>query len=157
MKVSRRTERIGSVIRAVLSHEIQMRLSDPRIETLTSITRVEVAADLSVARVYVSVMAPEARQRLCLTALQHAAGRLRAAVGRQVRLRQLPQLVFHLDDSIQRAFQTVQQIDAAMAELEARAARGGSAAALPDGAPGRCAGTDGGAAEKTPPVGEEDA
>jgi len=115
--VSRRTERIGNLIRAILARQIQTRLSDPRIERFTSITRVEVSSDLSVARVYVSVMAPPPRQRLCVQALQHAAGKLRAVLARQVRMRQIPRLEFILDDSVKQAFQTVQMIDAAMAEL----------------------------------------
>ena len=118
--MSRRTERIGSLIRTVVSAAIRERLSDPRIETLTSITRVEVSADLSVARVNVSVLASEVRRQLCVDALQHAAGRLRAAVAQQVRLRQVPRLEFHLDDSVQQAFHTVQAIDAAMAEFGPR-------------------------------------
>jgi ribosome-binding factor A len=118
--VSRRTERIGNLIRAVVAEAIQSRLSDPRIEPLTSVTRVEVSADLAVARVYVSIMAPESRQQLCLAGLGHAAGRLRTMVAEELTLRQAPRLEFVLDDSIQRSFRTVQAIDAAMAELGER-------------------------------------
>jgi len=114
--VSRRTERVASVIRTVLAQTIQTRLSDPRIEPLTSITHVEVSADFSVANVYVSVMAPAARQKLSVEALRHARGRLRAAVAHHLTLRRVPELVFHLDESIQRAFETVQQIDRLMEE-----------------------------------------
>ena len=115
--MSRRTERIGNLIRSVVSKAIQTRLNDPRIAALTSITRVDVSADFSVAHVHVSVMANEARQKLCLAALQRSTGRLRAEVGQQIRLRHVPRLDFHLDDSLQRAFETVQVIDEAMAEL----------------------------------------
>ena len=138
--MSRRTERLGNLIRAIVSEAIRDRLNDPRIETLTSITRVEVSADLSVARVNVSVLAAEARRKLCVQALQHAAGRLRAAVAEQVHLRQVPRLEFHLDDSVRQAFDTVQVIDAAMAELgqpppwESPEAGAGDAGAPEDGA-----------------------
>ncbi len=115
--MSRRTERIGNVIRAIVAEAIQSRLSDPRILPLTSITRVEVSDDLSVARVNVSVMAPQAQQQLCVTALRHAAGRLRGMVAQEMSLRQVPRLTFFLDNSLQKAFETVQAIDAAMAEL----------------------------------------
>jgi ribosome-binding factor A len=115
--VSRRTERIGNVIRAIVAEAIQSRLSDPRIALLTSITRVEVSDDLSIARINVSVMAPEAQQKLCIQALGHASGRLRAMVAHEMSLRQVPRLTFHLDTSLQKAFETVQAIDAAMAEL----------------------------------------
>ena len=117
MKVSRRTDRIGNLIRTVVAGAILQRLNDPRIELLTSVTHVEVSADLSVARVHVSVMAPEAQQKLCLAALCSAAGRIRALVNERVVLRHVPRLDFVLDDSVQRAFRTVEAIDAAMAEL----------------------------------------
>lgn len=118
--MSRRVERVGNQIRSIVAGAIQSRLSDPRIEPMTSITRVEVSADFSVARVYVSVMASESRQKLCLQALQSSAGRLRGIVAREVTLRQIPRLDFYLDGSLQRSFETVQAIDEAMAELGER-------------------------------------
>lgn len=116
--MSRRTERVSSLIRAILAEAIQNRLSDPRIEPLTSITRVEVSRDLSVARVYVSVMAEDARQKLSVQALRHATGRLRSLVAQQMTMRQVPQLRFRLDESVQRSFKTVQQLDRIMGTLD---------------------------------------
>ena len=115
--MSRRTDRIGNLIRAVVADAIQQRLNDPRIEALTSVTRVEVTPDFSLARVFVSVMAEESRQKLTLSALRHAAGRMRGLVAREVVMRHTPRLEFTLDDSVQRAFETVQVIDEAMGEL----------------------------------------
>jgi len=143
--MNRRTERIGSVIRGIVARAIQRRLNDPRIEKLTSITRVEVSADLSVARVYVSVLAPEARQKLCVQALRSAAGRLRGLVAEQVVLRQVPRLDFILDDSVQRAFRTVQAIDQAMIELGEPAPWERPAAAPP---------ADASRADSAPPAGD---
>jgi len=100
-----------------VAEAIQRRLSDPRIELLTSVTHVEVSPDLTVARVFVSVMATAERQKLCLAALRSATHRVRAMVADQVVLRQVPRIEFTLDDSIQRAFRTVQAIDEAMIEL----------------------------------------
>jgi ribosome-binding factor A len=122
--VSRRTERVSSAIRAILAEAIQNRLSDPRIEPLTSITRVEVSRDLSVARVYVSVMAEDARQKLSVQALRHATGRLRSLVAEQMTMRQVPQLRFRLDESVQRSFKTVQQLDRIMETLDQRPDQG---------------------------------
>ena len=115
--MSRRTERVASLIRTIVAEAIQSRLSDPRIEPLTSITRVEVSADLSVAHVYVSVMAEAVRRELSVRALRHASGRLRSLVAREVSLRQVPELDFRLDESVQQSFRTVQQIDGLMEEL----------------------------------------
>jgi len=108
---SRRVERVSSLIRRVLAEAIQTRLHDPRIPTITSITRVEVSADFSVARVYVSVLDTLPRQKLCVQALQSSAGFLRRLLGRQLRLRTLPVLDFRLDDSLKRGFETCQILD----------------------------------------------
>lgn len=114
--MSRRTERLASVIRNILADAIQFRLSDPRIERMTSITRVEVSQDLSICRVYVSVMASGPRRELTLAALRHAGGHLRSIVAERVSIRQTPALVFHLDESLRKSLETLEQIDLAMAE-----------------------------------------
>lgn len=118
--MSRRTERFASLVRSILAEAIQSRLSDPRIERLTSITRVEVSPDLSLARVFVSVMAPDNRRQLTLQALEHAVQHLRRCLGERLVSRQVPELVFRLDDSLQQSFRTVQELDRLMAELGER-------------------------------------
>lgn len=115
--MSRRLERIGSVVRSVVSEAILTRLNDPRIPSLTSVTHVEVSPDLSVAKVHISVMAEDSRQRLCVTALENAAGRIRGMLGERLVARQVPRLKFVLDNSLKQSFETIQAIDAAMAEL----------------------------------------
>jgi ribosome-binding factor A len=117
--VSRRMERIASLIREIIGAAILTRLSDPRIETLTSITRVEVSPDLGTCDIRVSVMATEARQKLTLIALQHAAGRLRGMIAEQLSMRQVPWLKFHLDQSLQKGLETIAAIDRVMAESRA--------------------------------------
>ena len=114
---SRRTERVGNLIRSIVADAIHARLSDPRIHPITSITRVDVSQDFSVARVFVSVMAPEPRRKLCLEALQNAAGRLRRILGPELSLRKVPALEFKLDDSLRRGTETIETIDRAMLEL----------------------------------------
>jgi ribosome-binding factor A len=115
--VSRRTERVGNLIREIIAEAIQNRLSDPRIPPITSITRIQVSEDFSVACVYVSVMAPEAQRRLCLAGLQSASGLLRRLLAPELRLRKVPWLDFRLDDSVRRSFEIVTAVDGAMREL----------------------------------------
>lgn len=114
--MSRRTDRIAHLIRNVVAEGILTRLSDPRIPTLTSVTKVEVSPDLSSAHVHVSVMAEPKKQKLALQALQHAAGRLRSMVAEQLTARQVPWLRFHLDDSVRRGGAMVEQLDQLMRE-----------------------------------------
>ncbi|KKL81065.1 hypothetical protein LCGC14_1998460, partial [marine sediment metagenome] len=83
--MSRRTERIAKSIQQVISRILRTDLADPRIDTaVTSITRVEVAEDLLRAKVYVSVIGRESRQRLTVEALNHAAGRIQARLREQI-------------------------------------------------------------------------
>jgi ribosome-binding factor A len=109
-----RTARVNEVVREVLADELE-RLSDPRLELVT-ITGVEVSPDLRHATVYYSALGPgpaargmdvaqvasdaEADEQETRAALRSAAPHLRAALGRQVRLKYLPELDFRPDPAI---------------------------------------------------------
>ena len=75
--MSRRTERLGSIIQRELAMIILRELNDPRLTGLPSITHVKVSPDLSIADVYVTVMGTEGQQTAALNALRHSAGLLR--------------------------------------------------------------------------------
>lgn len=95
--MSRRTERVGDVIRAELAELILHRLKDPRIR-MTTVTSVQLSADLRHARVLVSVMGEEAARQQSLEALRHAAGYLRRQLAHELyRLKNIPELRFELD------------------------------------------------------------
>jgi len=98
---------------------LQTSINDPRIPAITSITRVEVSPDFALAKVYVSVYAPEKKRDLCLQALRSSAGHLRYLLGQELTLRKTPTLDFRLDDSLRRGFETVQLIDEVMAQSRA--------------------------------------
>ena len=110
--MSRRTERVASVVRTVIGTAIQTRLDDPRIEPITSVTRVIVSGDLSFARVYVSVLSDRPKRRdLTVAALRSASGLLRSLVADALHTRVVPELAFELDDSIQKGIETVDLLD----------------------------------------------
>ncbi len=113
---SHRPERVANVVREVVSEAIAAKLSDPRIAPLSSVTRVEMSADLEHARVWVSVMGEEAVQRRTMAGLQSAAGLVQRMVARELPLRTVPRISFHLDQSIKRAAETIRLINEAMAE-----------------------------------------
>lgn len=79
-----RLERLGSVIRGVVSDAILSRVSDPRVSRLTSITRVNVSADLKFADVYFSVMGSEVEGRTTLRGLQSARGMIQSLLARAI-------------------------------------------------------------------------
>ena len=95
--MSRRSARIGDVLRQEISDVILRRLRDPRVQ-LATISAVDVSPDLRRATVRVSVLGEEPIREECLEALRHAAGYIRSQLARKLRnMRVLPDLVFELD------------------------------------------------------------
>src|SRR3954454_10184260 len=96
-----RTARVNEVILEVLADELE-RMSDPRLELVT-LTGVDVSRDLAHAKVYYSTLtatAVDARSTIpeeAAAALTSAGSHLRGVVGRQMRIRQVPKLTFHVD------------------------------------------------------------
>jgi ribosome-binding factor A len=92
--------KVNEAVHHVVAQEVE-RLKDPGLGFVT-ITGVEASPDLRSARVYYSVLGDEAQHRETQAALQRAASRIRAVVGRQVRLKFLPELHFEPDVAIER-------------------------------------------------------
>lgn len=117
--MSRRTERIGKLMQHAISTILLREISDPRIDmTLTSVTRVEVQEDLLAGKVYVSVMGSEADQNRTIAALNHAAGRIRGLLRKDVSIRHMPSLTFFTDEKFKGALKTWEVIRQAMVEIK---------------------------------------
>lgn len=95
-----RVGRVGEQIKKELSQIIQTELKDPRIGFIT-VTGVEATSDLSQARVYLSVLGSEEQKEETLKALGKANGYLRSELGKRMRLRHTPELLFKFDSSIE--------------------------------------------------------
>ncbi|MCH1640524.1 30S ribosome-binding factor RbfA [Paenibacillus timonensis] len=94
-----RTGRVGEQIKKELSVLIQSELKDPRIGFVT-VTGVDVTSDLSQAKVYLSVFGDEEKKSESLKGLEKATGFLRTEIGKRIRLRHTPELIFKIDESI---------------------------------------------------------
>lgn len=101
---SRRTARVASVVREVVSNAILFELRDPRIANVT-VTRTEVSGDLQHAKVYVSVMGDERAQKLCIHGLESAKGYMQSKLADRIRTRYTPQLRFVLDEGVKASFE----------------------------------------------------
>ena len=100
--MSRRTEQVGDEIQRVLGAVIQHEVKDPRVGFVT-VTGVTVTPDLSRANVRVSIMGDASERQETMRALERAKGFLRRRVGQEVTLRTVPELVLHLDTSLDHA------------------------------------------------------
>ena len=99
--MSNRPERVAQRIKREAADILETTLRDPRLSGMISITDVEVTHDLSMARVYVSILEEgEARDR-AMQALASAAGFVRRQLAPRLGLREVPELRFFLDTSIE--------------------------------------------------------
>jgi ribosome-binding factor A len=107
---SRRVLKAAEAVREVVSMTILTELRDPRISDVT-VTFVEVSPDMRQAKVYVSVMGDEAKQKLTLHGLQNAAGFLQAKIARRIDTRYTPRLRFVLDQGVKRSIEMSRILD----------------------------------------------
>lgn len=113
-----RTRRIGEQLQRELAELIRSELNDPRIGMVT-VSAVEVTRDLAHAKVFVAVLGADAQQiDASLDALSSAAGYLRKLLGQKLRLRTIPALHFHYDDSFDRGARLSQLINEAISRDE---------------------------------------
>lgn len=112
-----RQHRVAELLRRELAGLIGREVKDPRVRGI-SVTDVEVTRDLSHARVFVSAL-DEAVVEEALAGLRRAAGFLRSRLGRELKIRQIPELHFRYDDSQIRAEALDALIDRARREDDA--------------------------------------
>lgn len=102
-----RQGRLGEEIRKITSDMIFRELKDPRLkDSMTSVTAVEVTSDASYATIYLSVFKQGADEtemaelkENVLTAMRSAKGYLKKEIGKQIRLKHMPELIFKIDTS----------------------------------------------------------
>jgi ribosome-binding factor A len=95
---------MAQAIREVVSLAILTDLRDPRVTDVTVIS-VDVSPDMRTAKVHVSVMGDEVKQRLCLHGLTSSAGYLQRKLGERIETRYTPRLTFVLDQGVKKSLE----------------------------------------------------
>lgn len=103
----KRADRVGDQIHAELADIIHRKIKDPRVGFMT-VTRVEVSDDLKHAKVFFSILGDEAMRKETLKGLKSAAHFIRGELGRRLKLRYTPEVVFLFDESIARGDRTLE-------------------------------------------------
>ena len=98
MASNNRTRRIAEEIRKIVSTMLINGIKDPRIISLVSVTDVEVTSDLSYAYIYVSILGGD--EESTLDGLKSACGYIRREVGKNIKIRHTPEIIFKIDDSL---------------------------------------------------------
>jgi ribosome-binding factor A len=110
----KRSEKVADLIQKEISQMLVKSIKDPRIGFVT-ITKVSVSEDCRFAKIYFSVVGTLAERERSMKGLDSAKGFVRKELGRRIRLRYTPEILFQFDPSIEYAIhmgeliQTIQQ------------------------------------------------
>ena len=100
--MTRRTRQVGELLKEELTDIIRKEMDDPRL-AFWSITRVDVTPDLRSARVYISVLGSDDERASTLAAVRSGAKFIRRHLKPRLHLRQIPELEFRDDRSLEHA------------------------------------------------------
>jgi len=115
MATSRRTTRLNSLLKEVLSEVIRRNVKNPKLEgKLISITKVDISKDLQHAKIYISVIGNDADKEVVLQTLKSASGFISMTASKKVVMHHFPQLKFYIDDSVDKHM----RIDEVLTKLE---------------------------------------
>ncbi|MEQ9481346.1 30S ribosome-binding factor RbfA [Coleofasciculus sp. F4-SAH-05] len=103
MATNRRVSRVSSLIQQEVSQMLLHDIKDDRVGAgMVSVTDVDVSGDLQHAKIYVSIYGTEEAKSETMAGLQSATGFVRRELGRRVRLRRTPEVVFIEDRGLER-------------------------------------------------------
>lgn len=111
-----RTERASVTIQRELGSLISTHLKDPRLPGIVSVTRVDLAPDLSTARVFISTPGSDEERELAVEALESASGHLGRELQSRIRIRRMPKLIFAVDDRLAQGDEMSEMIDRVLDE-----------------------------------------
>lgn len=100
---NRNNNRIGRIdeeYRKELSQIISYELKNPNITGMISVTKVKVTTDLKFAKVYVSILNSK-NIKDTMDGLKKSAGFIRTELAKRINLRNTPELIFEIDDSME--------------------------------------------------------
>lgn len=118
--MTRRTERLGSLLKEVISEIIRHKVRNPKIAELTTITNVDITTDLHYAKVHVSVIGDESVRKETVEGLNSAASYIAVLTSKKVVMRYFPELTFILDTSADDQFHIENIIQDLEKERESR-------------------------------------
>lgn len=101
--MTRRTDRVNGLLRLEISQLVSRELRDTRLSGVVSITQVDTSADLRHARVFVSVLGARNTKEQVLNGIRSARGFMRRELKGRLTLKYIPELSFHLDESMEEA------------------------------------------------------
>lgn len=96
-----RVGRVAKELQRELSQIILYELRQPNLGFIT-ITRVEPTSDLQYAKIFITVLDDENKRKTTLELLNKASGYIHRVLEKRIRMRYIPRLSFHFDDTIEK-------------------------------------------------------
>ena len=118
--MTHRIERVNHLIREEISELIRCQVKDPRLDAFVTVTEVNTSPDLKYAKVFVSCFSGKQEEQKTLGVLNAAAGFLRTELAKKLRMRRIPELSFHWDDSIEHGDRILRLLDQINSEKECK-------------------------------------
>ncbi len=103
MAQTRRVERVAALIRREISELLVNGIKDERVSLgMVSVTNVDVAGDLQHCKIFVSIYGSDADRDQAMEGLRSASAYVKGELGRRLKMRRTPEVVFHLDRGLER-------------------------------------------------------
>jgi len=115
LALTHRVERIQEQVREEVSQMLATEVRDPGVGLVT-VTRAKVTGDLSLARIYWTIIGDAAERKKTAKALERATGFVRHLLAERLSLRRVPEVKFIFDESVAaqaRIEEIIQEIHAA--------------------------------------------
>ena len=110
-KNSIKNTRVNGEVQRELSNIILTEIKDPRINTMTSVVKVEVTPDLKMCKAYISVLGTDEQKKDTIDGLKSAQGFIKNRIAKVINLRNTPEIKFILDESIEYGVNMSKMID----------------------------------------------
>jgi ribosome-binding factor A len=112
MTNTRRVSRVAELIKREVSQMILFDIKDDRVGAgMVSVTAVDVAGDLQHTKIFVSIYGSEEVRAETMEGLKAVTGYVRSELGKRVRLRRTPTVIFVEDKSFDRATSVISLIN----------------------------------------------
>lgn len=103
MATSRRVSRVAALIQQEISQMVLHEIKDDRVGAgMVSVTLVDVSGDLQHAKIHVSIYGTDEARAETMEGLKSATGFVRRELGKRIRLRRTPEVVFIEDRGLER-------------------------------------------------------
>ncbi len=117
--MTQRTDQVASTLMRATQGILSRGISDPRVQGIITVTRVDVSADLANATLFCTVL-PRKHEELSMHGLESASRWIRRQVADKVRFRRMPKFCFKIDQQLLRQQEVLASIAEANQEDEKR-------------------------------------